>query len=64
MEEKLKRIKELGYDFILLSKGDYYRISISRPEWTSSDIYQSVRLPTWDGENIEEIIDECLEFVS
>jgi hypothetical protein len=52
MENILKGITDHGWHFGLSFNGEFYTMWVSRPEWKTSNLGQSVPLPTWESNSL------------
>lgn len=66
MDEKynqfIKSMGDAGWDIsITLEKGEV-DACICHKSWVTDDIYQSRALPTFRGENLEDVLDKIIQY--
>jgi len=63
MEDRLNAIIEKGWDFSLKGIGGKFELTLCRPEWVTSDLAQSVILPTFFGNSIGDVVYSAYMYV-
>jgi hypothetical protein len=51
----LKEIARRGWKYSVVFSDDGYSVSIHRPEWVTSDLYQARAIPSWDTDSYYDL---------